>query len=178
MSFTEKFSESSGRLKMIRNATSNMILLLCDLKNCLKKDWSFVDWIKTDIRQKDKNSHTLRIKVIIRKSRGEASIIEQETTENVSAAYLKFRTFILCNSLVRGCYNIWKKNAWFFTFFWNFEFDELDFCRLHTELATQAVKIQFKLEKKNPIHQTWKFKLENLENQAQKDEKITIKSCS
>ena len=109
MSFTEKFSQSCGRLKMIRNATSNMILLLCDLKNCLKKDWSFVDWIKTDIRQKDKNSHTLRIKVIIRKSRGEASIIEQETTENVSAAYLKFRTFILCNSLVRGCYNIWKK---------------------------------------------------------------------
>ena len=106
MSFTEKFSESCGRRKMIRNATSNIISLLCDIKNCLKKDWSFADWIKTDIRQKDKNSHTLRIKVIIRKSRGEASIIEQETTKNVSAACLKLKTLSLCNSLVRGCYNI------------------------------------------------------------------------
>ena len=32
--------------------------------------------------------------------------------------------------------------------------------------ATQAVKIQFKLGK-NPVHQTWNFKLENVKNQVQ-----------
>ena len=64
------------------------------------------------------------VKVIIHKSRGKISLVEQDTIENVSAAYLKliinflrknfnfFFTFILCNFLVRTLQYLKKKFAY------------------------------------------------------------------
>ena len=57
---------------------------------------------------------------------------------------------------------------------WNFEFHELDFLSpVWTWFlqATQAVKIQFKLGKKT-VQQTQNFKLENVQNQVQRDRRL------
>ena len=48
--------------------------------------------------------------------------------------------------------------------------------------ATAGRKIQFKIEKKNPVHQTWYFKLENCKNQVQIDREkgywyLIVKRC-
>ena len=43
----------------------------------------------------------------------------------------------------------------------------LDFWHLDIVFTKQAVKIQYKLGKKNPGYQTGNFKLENVKNQAQ-----------
>ena len=67
--------------------------------------------------------HSVGIKVIIHKSRGEVSLVEQDTTEYVSQpikihsyffkiVFFIFLTFILCNLLVRTLQYLKKKCLW------------------------------------------------------------------
>ena len=74
---------------------------------------------------------TFGTKVIIHKSRGEVSLVEQDTIENVSAAYLKFIIIIL------------RKNSNFF---------QLPFMQLFSAEATISKKKYFAYEnmKKTP----------------------------
>jgi hypothetical protein len=44
--------------------------------------------------------------------------------------------------------------------------------------ATQAVKIQFKLGKKNPVHQTLNLTSKNFKNQVQRDRGIEVLNIS
>ena len=65
---------------------------------------------------------------------------------------------------------------------WNFEFDELDFfpCLNWIFTACVACKNPVQTRKKNHVHQTWNFKLNNVKNQVQID-RVTVwkrKDCN
>ena len=86
-----------------------------------------------------------------------------------SKVFLSFlKQFLLINmSPLFNCIFFWHSLVWnTYHVWWTGLFQ-----------ATQAVKIQFKLEKKNPFHQTQNFKPENLKNQLQIDRGFAILLC-